>query len=201
MIRKHGLKDEEELQGYFTNKMAEHLKLKGKRILVWNEAAKSGKLDKDAMLQFWFEVPGAKYSRNETRNGRKTIVSRNYNYYLDYSYGVTSLYKAFNFNPLNLISGKDGKENIVGIEAPLWTEWVPNEKKVFTQTFPRLFAVAERGWAPNSNNYYDFKDRLFNVLDLMQVYEYDYTDIKDANPWPITAAIDAIKFQRQWIKA
>lgn len=49
----NGLRNVDELQGYFNNRVAEHLKKKGKRLIVWNEALKANNLDRSVIGQYW----------------------------------------------------------------------------------------------------------------------------------------------------
>lgn len=57
-------------------------------------------------------------------------------------------------NPLNkaIIKGKEpltetGKQNIVGIQAPLWSEMIKSKERFEYLLFPKLLGVAERAWA------------------------------------------------------
>ena len=57
--------------------------------------------------------------------------------------------------------------NVIGVEAPVWTETLTNLDQVDYQIFPRLPAVAELGWSPaatrtstTSPAYLDFVSRL-----------------------------------------
>ena len=66
--------------------------------------------------------------------------------------------------------------NIIGVEAPLWTEWISNKARCDFQTYPRLTAIAETGWTqPHLKNYSDFKDRLFTFL-----HRLEYLDVRFA---------------------
>ena len=54
-----------------------------------------------------------------------------------------------------------GKENILGVEAPLWTETVTNIKELEYMTFPRIPGIAEIGWTPASlRDWEEYKVRL-----------------------------------------
>ena len=56
---------------------------------------------------------------------------------------------------------KNQEENILGVEAAIWTEWIDTEEKLFFNTLPRLAATAESGWAePDKANYDAFIERL-----------------------------------------
>jgi hexosaminidase len=42
------------------------------------------------------------------------------------------------------------RDNILGIEAPLWTETVTNRADIDYLAFPRLTAIAEIAWTPKN---------------------------------------------------
>ena len=51
--------------------------------------------------------------------------------------------------------------NIIGVEAPVWTEFVINEDRLDDRFWPRSLALAEVGWTPGGKrNYEDFFSRL-----------------------------------------
>lgn len=43
---------------------------------------------------------------------------------------------------------EDGKKNIVGIQAPLWSEYILGSERMEYMLLPKLLGVAERAWAP-----------------------------------------------------
>ena len=42
---------------------------------------------------------------------------------------------------------EEGRKNVVGMEACLWSEEVVEERHIWEQMFPRVFALAQRSWA------------------------------------------------------
>ena len=49
-----------------------------------------------------------------------------------------------------------GKASIVGIESPVWTEYITDFKKLNEMCFPRWMAVAERAWNQERRPFADF---------------------------------------------
>jgi hexosaminidase len=87
--------------------------------------------------------------------------------------GFIPLEKVYNYNPVpSKLTGKDA-DNIFGVQANLWSEYVKNDKTAEYMTFPRLCALAETAWSPNeSKNYDDFIRRLkinCKHLDMLDV--------------------------------
>lgn len=152
-IEKHSLADEKELQGWFTNEMIAHLASLGKKAVVWNDGA-SENLDKSALIQYWKQSSALdKELARETEKGREIILSPFFYFYLDYPHGMTPLKKTFNYKcPFP-------EKAVKGLEGTLWTEYVPDVKKLEFMAYPRLFALADRAWA-EENDYTDFLVRL-----------------------------------------
>jgi hexosaminidase len=194
LMLKEGFDNYEQLQGYFTNRVINILKQHDKTAIVWNEALYSNMLDDSAVCQYWADGKGANAVRNALKNGRKMFVSKNFPYYLDYPHGINNLKRVYKFEPLSCFDGQ-GEENILGVESPLWTEWVADEEKLHHQAFPRAIAVAETGWTEKENkNYKDFVERLYNVLGILEAYEIGYEHPTKANPNIFKALGQGLKF-------
>lgn len=195
MLKKHNLSNMEQLQAYFTKQVVEHLKTLGKTAIAWNESLNSGILDESVTIQYWQDGLKPKRVINAINGGRKVIVSKFSPYYLDYPYGMTPLKKTYNFEPI--IKGVDNQaeKNILGVESPLWTEYVDTVEKIYYQTFPRLTAVSETGWTAKDNkNYESFKNRLQQFNKLLNLYGIDVVDDKESNPNFIKGKIKLYKF-------
>ena len=138
----------EALQGDFMNRIAAHLRKKGKRALAWNESLKSGCLDNDIIVANWMDRDKLCPARAD--KGGLLIAEDFFHYYLDYPYAMTPLKKVYTFDPLEGLSER-GRLGVIGVEAPLWTEFIEDFDRLCRMAFPRLLAVAERGWTAESN--------------------------------------------------
>lgn len=191
-----GYTDGSQLQAYFMSRLTAYLRRIGKTAVNWNDGMLSGLVPSDVVMQYWKE--GEKYRKRavaDIKNGRKVIMSPFYKYYLDYPYGITPLKKTYMFEPeFPECAGYDG---IIGVEAPLWTEYVENEKRLNYLVFPRLCAVAEAGWTQKDRrSYFTFKirvKRLFKIFDKKGVL---YANINEASPLFFARAIQAYAFYR-----
>lgn len=191
-IQENGLKDEDELQAYFMNKIVSYLNSKGKKAINWNDGMIAENVRDDIVIQHWQEgKKSLEATVRELKKGRTAIISPFFSYYLDYPYGMTPLKKTFKCNPKIV----DEDVNILGVECPLWTEYVDSEEKLEKQVYPRLLAVAERGWSEYHNNYKDFDARVKLVSNMFDKYGIKCARIKDANPTIFTGKlISLIKF-------
>ncbi|WP_350227527.1 family 20 glycosylhydrolase [Agromyces mangrovi Wang et al. 2018] len=67
----------------------------------------------------------------------------------DWADGPTSLADSYGWDPERIVPGVD-ESDILGVEAPLWTETVTSLAEAEWLLFPRLAAVAEIAWSPAS---------------------------------------------------
>ncbi|MFX0015871.1 MAG: beta-N-acetylhexosaminidase [Candidatus Hermodarchaeota archaeon] len=166
-ITTENLDSEGDLQTYFINRIASYLLSKGRVPIGWNDI-----LDKNLRLevigQHWFR--GNNKVLDHLRKGRKFVISRFFYTYLDYPYTMTPLRKVYSINPIPEKLEKVYHENILGIEAPVWSEWISTIDRLDWQVFPRLTALAETGWIlEEKKNYFDFKKRLERFLQRLEV--------------------------------
>ncbi len=179
-IQDEGLKNEHGLQTYFTNRISDYLKSHGRQLMGWNEIL-GDNLSEDAIVQYW--VRNKKGLLAALKNGQRVVNSAYLDTYLDHSYNLTPLSRAYNFDPI--IKGVDLKsaQNILGLETPMWTEWVPNRARLDYQTYPRLTAFAEVGWTQGAQqNYADFWDRLSTFNQRLDIHGVQYALEADWDP-------------------
>lgn len=144
LMQKEHLANESELQCFFTNQMADYLKQHGKKAVVWNDALRGGRLHPDITVQYWIGDGDAPVQH--VNRGGQMVMSNYYHYYLDYSYGQTPLAKTYRFEPVPEGLQPGRVKNVIGVEAPIWAEYVWDLNKMAFQCFPRMLAVAESGW-------------------------------------------------------
>ncbi len=179
-IRSEGLKGENGLQAYFINQIIGYLGSHGRRVMGWNEIIHED-LALDAIIQYWI---GNKKSLYEAvHRGNQIVNSAYFDTYLDHSYSLTSLKRAYHFEPIMKGLNQEYSVNILGLEAPMWTEWIPNQTRLDYQTYPRLTAYAETGWTPlETKNYTDFRDRLKSFTKRLDIIGVKYAALEDWDP-------------------
>lgn len=193
-MRENGLENEEQLQAYFTDKVVTMLKSFGKTAICWNESVNSGILNPDCLMQYWKDGNHAERVKAEINNGRKAIMSKFTPLYLDYPHGMHPLRCVYRYNPVLKGLKEEAKTNIIGVESPLWSEYVPNPEKAEQMVFPRLLALADTAWSGNyGKNFREFKNRLKVFHKLLDVYDVNYTPISKSNPDRISGTIITIK--------
>jgi len=140
-----------------------------KKSLGWDEIS-LGLLRPGTVAQYWSSAENAKRAVSQ---GAKLLMSPSSKAYIDMKYdsttaigytwaGYIEIDKAYNWDPATLVPGIV-RDNIFGVESPLWTETITNIREIEFMIFPRLPAIAEIGWSPaRLRNWDDFKVRLGN---------------------------------------
>ena len=179
-IKKEGLKDEEDLQVYVTNSLASYLASKGRRLMGWNEILDDG-LELNAVCHYW--TGGDNKIIDHIKKGRDVVVSRSSHLYLNSSYKGMPLKKTYSYEPMLEGLNKEDEKHILGMEAPLWAEWVPDNDTLEWQIFPRLTAAAETSWTQkNLKNFDDFKLRLSDFEKRLSILSINYAPESEQNP-------------------
>jgi hexosaminidase len=180
MIKSEGLKDEHELQVYFTNQIGGYLKSKGKRLMGWNQILHEN-LDTNVIAQWW--AGNARSKMEYLRKGYDFVMSPATHTYSDYNYFMSPMRKFYNWDPVPKKLETEFHKHVLGPETPIWTEWVPDEARLGWQVFPRLMATAEVGWtAPEGKDYADFKRRVPNLLAYLDMLGMPYADLDEVDP-------------------
>ncbi|GAB3690733.1 hypothetical protein GCM10027592_08200 [Spirosoma flavus] len=169
LMKKEGLKDEHELQSYFIRRIDKFVTSKGRRIIGWDEILEGG-LSPNATVMSWRGISGGIAA---ARQNHDVVMSPTTYCYLDYYQadpktqpvaigGLLPLDKVYSFNPSVTDSlTADQAKHVLGVQANVWSEYMPTTHYVEYMAFPRLIAVAETAWTPmESKNLDDFKQRL-----------------------------------------
>lgn len=151
----------------FINRAQEIVAKHGKKVIGWDEIAHAD-MAPNTVVQWWAKVENA---TRGIKKGAKVLVSPAHKAYLDMQYDSTShlglhwaayieVDSAYIWD-LTTIADGIGKENIIGIEAPLWSETISTMDEIEYLTFPRLPGYAEIGWTPMELRHWDdYKKRL-----------------------------------------
>ncbi len=167
-IKTEGLKNVGELQSYFIKRIEKFINSKGRVLLGWDEILEGG-LPEEATVMSWRGFEGGIEAANQ---GHDVVMTPTSDCYFDYYQGPMDqeplaiggylpLSKVYNFNPIAPQLSAEGAKHILGGQANLWTEYVPNIKHAEYMTFPRIAALAEALWSPKEvRNWEDFAHRI-----------------------------------------
>ena len=151
----------------FVERVQDIVQKHGKISIGWDEVATANLLPGN-IAQFWAMEDNAALA---VEQGNQILMSPAKKAYLDMQYDSTSriglhwaayieLDSAYLWDPATY-SPSIQKSDILGVEAPLWTETVENRADIEYLTFPRLAALAEVAWSPGSSRDWEsFKGRI-----------------------------------------
>lgn len=167
-IKELGLKDEESrtaeqrLQRYVMEFAQKFLASKGKRVVGWDEMLEGG-IGGDAVIMSW---RGEEGGINAARMGLDVIMTPKDYLYFDFyqtsrvedepdaNGGYIPLERVYSYNPLPDSLTDTQKKHILGLQACLWTAYMPDFKTVEYMSLPRLAALGEVQWCDESNHDY-----------------------------------------------
>ena len=78
---------------------------------------------------------------------------------------ILTLRKAYSLDPYEGLKPSE-YGRIKGVQANLWTEYIPNFEEVQTNLLPRMAATAEVGWTIGERNFDDFARRIHHLRKL-----------------------------------
>ena len=140
-IRAHGMKNNQDLQAYFNQRLQKILTKHHKTMVGWDEILHPD-LPKTIVVQSW---RGQQSLAAAARQGYSGLLS--FGYYLDLMWAAAQHYAVDPMSGDAATLTPEVKTLILGGEACMWTEWVSPEN-IDSHIWPRNEAVAERLWSP-----------------------------------------------------
>lgn len=184
-MRKHKLKDEAALQGYFSHFVQDVIKSKGKTMVGWDEVME-GDVSEDCVIMNWRKP---EEGLKAIEKGHKTIFACSKWCYLNIvesrlqdeigakSATPLSVEKVYSFQIMpDSISDKD-KNLVLGAQGAMWTEYIPTTWKLEKFLFPRLAALAENVWTSEDKKSWDnFATKVERQTERYELWGARYSD-------------------------
>jgi hexosaminidase len=155
LMRREGLRDENELQSWFIRRMERWLSARGRRLIGWDEITEGG-LAPNAVVQVWREEATI---ATVARQGHDLIASPSGSVYINRTPGELPLAQVYAFEPVPPGLSAQESARILGGEATLWSEGITTAN-FDLMAFPRLLAFAETLWSRGPRDLADFRRRL-----------------------------------------
>jgi hexosaminidase len=145
----------------------------GKKMVGWHEIARAN-VSRDSVAEYWSNAsgsdPGADLARRAVEKGMKLVMAPADRAYLDMKYdsstalglhwsGFVDVQRSYEWDPATHITGVT-EADVLGVEAPLWTETIPDIRDVEFMAFPRLPGLAEIGWSSRERSWDEYRVRL-----------------------------------------
>ena len=186
-MKNNNINSFDELQDHYMNNIISILKKSNKLTAAWNEAALpphndigssggAGKIDKSCIIFAW-EHPDV--GLMSAKRGFKTVLCPGHTTYFDMAYNNSThergicwaatieVKEVFDWKPVDGYSANN-LENILGIQAQLWSETITNKSYFDEMINPRLAALAEIAWCSEAKrSWVDFRSSLKNNLEYL----------------------------------
>jgi hexosaminidase len=158
-MMQEGFSEPRELQGHLLRYAQRFLARQGRVLMGWEEAAEGGKLEKDAPILAW---TGEDAVAKLATSGHPVIACPAPWAYLDLAWnnaasepglywaGTADLRTCYQHSPYPERPDGTELENVLGVQANLWSELVSTPERLQYMLFPRLFATAEWAWSQSA---------------------------------------------------
>ena len=189
---------EELLQSYTITRMEKFANAHGKKIIGWDEILEGG-LAPSATVMSWRGEAGGIAAAKQQHDVIMTPNSAGF--YIDFLQGAaevepasiggySTVGKVYAYNPVPDTMPAEIGKYIIGVQTNLWSEYILSDEHREYMYYPRVLALAEVDWSPNSRkDWDDFQRRLTNA----QV-RLDYHNINYHIPMPEGTLVDLVAF-------
>ena len=179
------LKDEEELQSYFIRRIEKFLNSRGRRLIGWDEILQGG-LAPNATVMSWRGIDGGIAAAKQNHDVVMTPTDYCYFDYLQASSGepagiggLLPLDKVYSYEPVPEVLSASEAKHVLGVQANLWSEYIPNQRHAEYMLLPRLCALSEVAWtSPELKNYESLIARLKKHLVRLDQMGVNYRALK-----------------------
>lgn len=189
-IRQLGLKTdshstaEQKLQTHVMTHVSDYLAQHGRKVIGWDEILEGGAPD-GSVIMSWRGIEGA---REAAKSGHDAIMTPCQYLYFDFrqsddpaeplaaTWGNVIIPESiYSFDPIPSDLTDEEAKHIIGVQANLWTEYVPTFRHAEYMLVPRLAALAEVQWSSAPRDFEAFKTRLPGITRLYDMNDYNYS--------------------------
>ena len=178
---------EDKLQGYFMKRVEEYLNQHGRKVIGWDELLDCD-VNKSATIMSWRGQEGGIMA---SQMGHDVIMVPTSTSYYDYYQvpeddywskplligGYVPLDTVYNAEPAPDYLSPDATEHIIGVQANLWTEYIPEIELAEYQVLPRMGALAEVQWTmPEKKDYKSYLQRQNKLTAIYRQQGWKYCD-------------------------
>lgn len=184
LMEREGLKTPAELQAYAVHRIGRFLEAHGRRLVGWDEIL-DGSIPADAVVMSW---RGEEGGRRAAAAGHDVVMTPgSYCYFDGYQDNPMTQPQAFTgYLPLSKVYSYDpapeqmaGRDRVLGVQANLWTEYIPTPEQAEYMLYPRAFALAEVAWSPQKSRDYDgFRTRALIYTERAREAGYNAFDLE-----------------------
>lgn len=174
---------EQKLQSHVMKHVADHLAAKGRKAIGWDEILEGG-VDTSTVIMSWRGTEGGIAA---AKAGHDAIMTPNQFMYFDFrqsddpsepraaTWGdPLTVEKVYSYEPIPDSFTPGEAAHIIGVQANLWTEHIPNYRQAEYMEMPRVAALAEVQWSKAPKDYDAFFERLKRLTKIYDAEDYNY---------------------------
>lgn len=185
LVKQRNLESVEDLQPWFTQQLSEHIQSRGRTMVGWDEVL-DDRLSKDDVIMAWRSPAMAAESISR---GFPTVYAAQQSFYFDFKQSrdpneplgprvfdiyLTELAEVYGHDWYQEGDIDPGESLLLGAQAELWTEFVPNSAQAEYMLFPRLLAFADRVWCGSGGDFGEFLERMEPFLERLEAQDVNY---------------------------
>ncbi len=187
-IKELGLKSdakhtkEEKLQSHVIHHASDFLASKGRKMIGWDETLEGG-LAPGAIVMSWRGEAGG---IEAAKLGHDVIMTPNSYLYFDYYQtldrekepdaigGYLPVERVYSYEPIPADLTAEEAKHIIGVQANLWTEYIPTFAQAQYMELPRMAALADVQWSSAPKDYKKFAARVPQLINHYKANGYNY---------------------------
>jgi hexosaminidase len=199
-MQRLGLTNMDQLQGWFTGRVADYLVKHGRTPVAWDDQVATGvELPAAEVVMSWHGSDGEHVALEATAQGHDVVLTPEESLYFDHYQSdlpdegpgpppTATLRQAYGTAviPNGATAAEAG--HVIGVQGALWTEFMPSFAHVQHALFPRIAALSELGWsAASARDWNGFLQRLTAELARYRALGIGYADSAFAPAFDVTA--------------
>jgi hexosaminidase len=200
-VKKLGLANMDQLQGWFTQQVAAHLIKHGRTPVGWDDELVAGAtLPTSEVVMSWHGDDNERVALAAVKQGHHVVMTPQESLYFDHYQSerpdewagpapVATLRQAY--DTVVIPNGANATEaaRIIGVQGGLWTEQMLTFAHDQHAVYPRIAALSELGWSPASaHDWNGFVQRMPAELARYRALGIGYADGAFAPTFHVTAA-------------
>jgi hexosaminidase len=201
-MRRLGLANMDQLQGWFTTRVADHLLEHGRTPVGWDDELLAGAaLPASEVVMSWHGSDDEHVALEALKEAHPVVLTPQESLYFDHYQSdlpdespgqppPITLHQAYDTAVVPAGASAAEARRVIGIEACLWTELVPSFARAQHALFPRVAALSELAWSPASaHDWNGFLARLTAEIARYRALKIASADSAFAPAFDVTAGV------------
>jgi hexosaminidase len=200
-LQRLGLANMDQLQGWFTSRVADYLVKHGRTPVGWDDELVAGvKLPESEVVMSWHGNDGEHVALEAAVQGHDVVLTPQESLYFDHYQSelpdewpgpapMTTLRQTYDTAVTPNGATAAEATRVIGVQGGFWTELMPSFAHDQHALFPRIAALSEVGWSAASEHEWNgFLQRLTAELARYRALGIDYSDTVFAPAFDVTAS-------------